>query len=82
MITKWLLSDLTHQADDLYEQTRLAQLHCKGHRRQTMGKIRHIAGRTDVLWMSFGAGFLKGYISDSKQSEFARWLPVAVRLMM
>ena len=78
MIT-WLLGQPLVDSEELAREARLADLHANGHRRQTLGRIKHIAGRADTLALCFAAGAIRGATkSQSNQVtsllSLARWI--------
>jgi hypothetical protein len=75
MIT-WLLGQPLVDSEELAREARLADLHANGHRRQTLGRIKHIAGRADTLALCFAAGAIHG-ATKSQSNQFTSLLSLA-----
>jgi hypothetical protein len=75
MIT-WLLGQPLVDSEELAREARLADLHANGHRRQTLGRIKHIAGRADTLALCFAAGAIHG-ATKSTSNQFTSLLSLA-----
>ncbi|MFC6439101.1 hypothetical protein [Bowmanella sp. JS7-9] len=75
----WLLGQPLVDSEELAREARLADLHANGHRRQTLGRIKHIAGRADTLALCFAAGAIHGATKSTSNQltsllSLARWI--------